>query len=275
MKEIDKFSKQINQLTYPVRQLSKISNKIVANIVEPLTEIAETFEPVFKDINKIAKAFEPYLSQFDKVAQQIYKRAKKWQAEKKQDVVLMAENGWYPNWLTFFYTPSVELRTIDELMIMHLNENWDDITSMILKFCPKRRHILKNAFCLHESGNYIAAMPLFLSQADGICCESIVNSFLFTENKVEENIDKLIESGQVKTDMFVEVFLEPFKIKNYHRVGISKNSASAKAKAPSRSGILHGHRKHLDYGTEKNSLKCFSLLSFVVYTTKDLMQEKP
>jgi hypothetical protein len=36
--------------------------------------------------------------------------------------------------------------------------------------------------------------------------------------------------------------------------------------APNRNGILHGSRKHLDYGTEVNSLRPFhcSPLSFIV-----------
>jgi hypothetical protein len=39
--------------------------------------------------------------------------------------------------------------------------------------------------------------------------------------------------------------------------------------APNRNGILHGSRKHLDYGTEVNSLKALSLLAFVVYCFDD------
>ncbi len=71
--------------------------------------------------------------------------------------------------------------------------------------------------------------------------------------------------------MLTDIFLEPFKLKNHHNAGISKSSVQAKSKAPNRNGILHGHRKHLDYGTEINSLKCFSLLSFIVYSTKEVI----
>jgi hypothetical protein len=271
MKQINKISKQIEQITAPVRQISEAASKIMTPIIE---RFGEMMTPVVKNINEIAKSFEPFLSQIHAISLQIAKAAEKWQVARKQDVALMAENGWYPNWFTFFYTPSKESNTLDELMVMHLNDNWNEITSKIIEFCPTRNHILENAFDLHKSGNYIAAMPLFLSQADGICCESLVKSFLFTGNEVENNINKLVDSGQIKTDIFTEIFLEPFKIKNHHNAGVSKSSQSAKSKAPSRNGILHGHRKHLDYGTEINSLKCFSLLSFIVYSTKDLMQEK-
>lgn len=89
---------------------------------------------------------------------------------------------------------------------------------------------------------------------------------------MSENIDKLIDDEKIQTDMFTELFLSPFKLKNHHNAGVSKSSKSAKKLAPSRNGILHGHRKHLDYGTEINSLKCFSLLSFVVFSTKEILK---
>ena len=260
MKELNRISKQINQITAPVRQISEAASRIMSPFIEQLNEI---MTPLVNNINEITKSFEPFLSQIYTISQKIAKAAEKWQAAKKQDVALMAENGWYPNWFTFFYTPLTEPGTLDELMTMHLNDNWDEITSKILEFCPSRTHILENAFDLHKSGNYIAAMPLFLSQSDGICCESVLKSFLFTGNEVEKNINKLTDSGKIETDMFTEIFLEPFKLRNHHNAGVSKSSQSAKAKAPSRNGILHGHRKHLDYGTEINSLKCFSLLLFI------------
>lgn len=164
MKEIDKISKQINQIAAPVREISKTVSKIIQPAIERLTEI---MTPVVKNMNEMAKSFEPFLSQIHTISRPLYKRAEEWQAKRKQDVGLMAEKGWYPNWFTFFYTPSTEPLTLDELMAMHLKNNWDEITSKILEFCPNRSHILENAFNLHKSGNYIAAMPLFLSQADG------------------------------------------------------------------------------------------------------------
>ncbi|KVX02631.1 hypothetical protein [Shewanella frigidimarina] len=47
---------------------------------------------------------------------------------------------------------------------------------------------------------------------------------------------------------------------------IGKGKQVDKAKAPNRNGFLHGSRKHLDYGTEINSLKCISLLAYVATT---------
>ncbi len=54
--------------------------------------------------------------------------AQRWQKARKADVAVMAESGWYPNWFTFFYTPESEPQSVDELMIMHLNADWEEIT---------------------------------------------------------------------------------------------------------------------------------------------------
>jgi hypothetical protein len=43
---------------------------------------------------------------------------------------------------------------------------------------------------------------------------------------------------------------------------MKKSGDKDKKKGPNRHGILHGYREHLDYGTELNSLKSFSLLAF-------------
>ena len=269
MDDLERVQKQIDQLTAPVRQVTKTLNKVMPPYIKKINEVMGN---TAHQLDKISKAYEPFITQVNATVTKIAKAAHKWQIARKEDVTVMAENGWYPNWYTFFYSPKEPPSSLDELMIMHLEENWEDLSMEILKHCHNRKHILENAFELHKSGNYVAAIPLFLSQADGICCE-VLKSFLFSGNETEEKIKELIDQGEIEINMFTDIFLEPFKLKNHHNAGISKASEAAKGKAPNRNGIMHGHRKHLDYGTKINSLKCFSLLSFVVYTTKDLINE--
>ncbi|TKB28634.1 hypothetical protein FCL47_03905 [Desulfopila sp. IMCC35006] len=269
MNDNDQLSKQIEIIVKAFRLSIENASNILISFIERLDEI---IIPIAKNINQLKLNLEPFILQIGKTLQGWAEAAHKWQIDKKKNVEEMAENGWYPNWLTFFYPNCDDTLPLDDFMINHLNADWEQITERMLELCPNRKHILENAFNLHLSGNYIAAIPLFLSQADGICCESLLKSFLFTENKVSENIDKLIDEEKIQADMFTELFLSPFKLRNHHNAGVSKSSALAKKLAPSRNGILHGHRKHLDYGTEMNSLKCFSLLSFVVFSTKEIIE---
>lgn len=285
MKDIDRINKRLERLTLPVRRLNKQLDKISKNIKPPAFDLPNIKAPkvnipkidlpniptsyVSNAIDNIAASFAP-LFELNETAKRLVKAAENWQISRKEDVYKMADNGWYPNWYTFYHSAGENQGTLDDFMANHLNDDWDNIRANIIQLCPNRTHILDNAFKLHKTGNYIASIPLFLSQADGICCESL-KSFLFTGNDTEQNIKKLIESGEIETTMLTEIFLEPFSLKNHHNSGISKSSEKAKNKAPNRNGILHGHRKHLDYGTELNSLKCFSLLSFIVYSVKEII----
>ncbi|WP_146218551.1 MULTISPECIES: hypothetical protein [unclassified Pseudomonas] len=270
MNNLEKFLEKIEQVTAPAQ---KINHHLNQTMLPYIQKIDETIGPIARDFQRTLKAHHPFLDQIATTLAKITEAAQCWQQARKADISVMAESGWYPNWFTFFYTPETEPQSVDELMSMHLNADWEDITQRIIELCPNRAHILEAAFSLHKSGAYIAAIPLFLAQADGVCCESL-KSFLFTGNDTEEKIKKLIENGKIEANMFTDVFLEPFKLKNHHNAGISKSSAQAKSKAPNRNGIMHGHRNHLDYGTEINSLKCFSLLSFIAYSTKEIIGKK-
>ena len=261
MSDIDRIIRQIERFTASARQAADVINKVIPPQIQKLHE---TMSPAIQRINEARRAFQPYISQLNVVVEKIAKHAQRWQEARKEDVTVMAENGWYPNWYTFFYSPETEPESLDDLMVNHLNEDWEEITAKIIELCPNRAHILENAFALHKSGNFIASIPLFISQADGICCE-VLKSFLFTGNQTEEKILELIENDEISANILTNVFLEPFKLKNHHNAGISKHNNAAKDKAPNRNGIIHGHRCHLDYGTELNSLKCFSLLSFALY----------
>jgi len=261
----------VNEIEESIKRVEAI---IPASLRKLQERIDRIIPPFVQQLNYksqgLNKAFEPFLNNLNTTMVKIAKSAERWQIARKEDVTVMAENGWYPNWFTFVYFPEEKPTSVDEMMINHLNEHWEEITEKILELCPNRKHILENAFELHKEGNYIASISLFLSQADGICCE-VLKSFLFTGNTTEERLKELIEKGEIEATMFTDVFLEPFKLKNHYNAGMLKSSLKAKNKAPNRNGILHGYRKHLDYGTEINSLKSFSLLSFIVYTTKDLI----
>lgn len=221
-------------------------------------------------IGKIAEAILPYVAE-------IAERVKEWQEDQKRSVASMAEQGWFPNWFTFDYYPNDHFDNLDEYMINHLDESWDDIKQKIFDLCPKRKQILEVAFDLHEQGNYIASVPLMLMQSDGICSEEF--TYFFTKdgqtgNKASDEILQKVENGELTVNFLSEVLLEPFKIKLQISQGASKYSASAKQKGPNRHGIIHGSRKHLDYGNRINGYKAFSFLAFIVYTTKDAFKER-
>lgn len=146
MDDLDRVIKQINQITAPVRKVTDTLHK--------------TLGPTVQSLNETIRAYEPFFNQINTTLTKVAEASKKWQIARKEDVTVMADNGWYPNWYTFFYYPETPIDSLDELMERHLEENWDEITAEILKYCSDRKHILENAFELHKQGNYIASIPI-------------------------------------------------------------------------------------------------------------------
>lgn len=187
-----------------------------------------------------------------------------------------AEMGWYLNWETplssCYEAISAGKQDLDRFMVMHLEHDWEQITNEITNYCPNRFHVLKEAFTLHQEGRYIASIPLLLSQIDGICAEKL-GAFLFSDHKSRPGKIAALQSAK-STHLFLKLALTPLAIKSQYGESIGKSSKTHKEKSPNRNGILHGSRKHLDYGTKLNSLKCFSLLAFVVFVLIDLNYDK-
>lgn len=177
-----------------------------------------------------------------------------------------AQMGWYMNAETSLsksYNSPKNQYDLDVYMMNELEIDWTLLTQSIIDTYPERKEILECAFQLHLEGRYIASIPLFLAQADGICAQKI-GAFLFTEN--DKRIKKLDDMVKRNSSYdFTGILLEILAIDNQFSANIGKYSAQKKAIAPNRNGILHGSRKHLDYGTKINSFKAFSLLAFVVY----------
>ncbi|EMK2345722.1 hypothetical protein WD373_000072 [Vibrio fluvialis] len=172
-----------------------------------------------------------------------------------------AEFGWFPNdFISMEFVIHTEngQECLDEYM-SHTIENVENhIHNQLVDMYPARKAIIDVAFNLHKEGNYIAAIPLFLSQTDGICAQSI-GSYLFSGNKQRmEKIKQLIISDPHKA-----IILAPLKQETQFGARIANAKTAHKAKAPNRNGILHGSRQHLDYATKINSLKCISLLAYV------------
>lgn len=249
-------------------------------IANAIHESIERLRPTLEDLavtkQRIQQQLTPLVQQFSETygpaITRLAKHAKKWQEEQKISVTEMAEHGWFPNWHTFFFEPEEDYNNLDEFMITHLDQCWYELKENIIEHCPKRKDILEVAFALHEQENYIASIPLLLTQSDGICSEEFTY-FFSKDNKTKERAsDQIIrqaESNEIAINFLSEILLEPFKVDLQITQSSSKYSKAAKGKGPNRHGIIHGSRKHLDYGSRINGYKAISFLAFIVYTVKD------
>lgn len=251
--------------------------------------IQQGFERIRPTLEAVALAVDKFRQQYAGVIQQVAEtyapkiaefteQVIKWQVAQKMNVAYMAERGWFPNWFTFSVKRGEQHEDVDDFMISHIDACWQELKKGILERSQNRAHILEVAFKLHEDGNYIASIPLFLTQSDGICSEKF--TYFFTRNpqtgrKAADEILYQVKSSELAVNFFSEILLEPFKTDLQISQASSKSSKAAKGKGPNRHGIIHGSRKHLDYGTKVNGYKAVSFLAFIVFTTKDIFRKSP
>ncbi|MBS0042236.1 hypothetical protein KFE26_07940 [Shewanella sp. M16] len=177
--------------------------------------------------------------------------------------VTAVESGWYPTQHTpvmlhkkYFH----DLDLLDSLMIERLNNAYESIVTDLLDNLESRRHIVSAALKLHEEENYVASIPLFLSQVDGIFYSTFESSIFSRKDSEKSKIYRIVEQ---KSGAFFKVFLKQSIVKNQFSANSKSYEIDDKVRGPNRNGILHGVETHLDYGTYINSCKCLTLLSYV------------
>ena len=136
-----------------------------------------------------------------------------------------------------------------------LNKYFRQLCNQILKSNPNRVSILKQAFKAHKSKKYALSVPVFLSQADGICKEVTKYGLFFKEQKAPKT--KAYVDALDNTSFFLG-YLEP--LRTLLPIIYSDEYLEHNMKF-NRHKILHG--EDYNYDKELISLKAFSLLSYV------------
>lgn len=136
-----------------------------------------------------------------------------------------------------------------------LGEDWDYIKNSTFEIFPNRVEILKCIFDLYERENYIALIPLALSQIDGIVKEMTKGySGLY---QVKNGAPKFL-STQLYVD-FVSNAVQ-LDIDDRNKCELFEANVSDFGKF-NRHAILHG--ESTKYASERNAVKAIALLQFI------------
>jgi hypothetical protein len=125
---------------------------------------------------------------------------------------------------------------------------------------PLRADIICDAFNAHKRGEYSLSVPVFLIQAEGICMDITKYPLYKKRNKIPfiaEYVQKIPEPASI--------FLYPFT--QLLPTTVSEKDRGLNFKGLNRHQVLHG--ESVDYGTEKNSYKAISLLTYIANILKD------
>lgn len=175
-----------------------------------------------------------------------------------------AQMGWYP---TSYMPGRVSKRSLssqknlDQRMINKFEKNFSEAKQYLLSQAGDRAHILEAALTFHEQRNFIASIPLFLSQADGVFQERLHSGvFQYKPSKTKTKLEKAFSNQPI-----AKAYFSLFTLKTQFSKSSSASDTEDKAKAPNRHAILHGDSRHLDYGTYVNSCKSICFLSSVLW----------
>lgn len=195
----------------------------------------------------------------------------------------MSADGWFPSAATFL-THIEDGEDFDSYMERCIVEQLEGIEELLYEHHPERRIILEEAFRLFKEERYIAAIPLFISQLDGLSEDKNYSPFFSMDPKV--NVKRLKEDDpkKLRAKSFPKVLkhaldnsiegIDPRLLGFYNEVIINAASTFIADRTPdvdltdskrilNRNGIMHGHKDFVGYGTRTNTLKIISLLLFV------------
>lgn len=186
---------------------------------------------------------------------------------------IMGENGWYIDWELPIPTIIAVAKGFSEgmaeesheVLCQHYEERLDTIKENLIRSYPHRSLILSAAIEAHQEGKYYLAIPVFLSQADGICNE-ILGTQLYKKRNGIPATAQFIDS---EDDRLITAMLHPLAIP----LPISANIAERFMfpGALNRHAVLHG--EDVTYGSQLNSYRAISLLFYVASVLRTEREE--
>lgn len=175
---------------------------------------------------------------------------------------------------------------LDNCVADMYRSSFDEHGVSLIEGYPHRAFAIKPAIDAHRRGEYALSVPMFFAQAEGISFEAL-NKYIFTSTKAPGGVDENIraaalerikgsKANQHESDpfmlcTFMEIMWTPFA--EPLPVGYGpKDRTKHKYDGLNRNTVMHG--LDLDYATEENSLKAFSMLSHVGALLHNLAAEE-
>jgi hypothetical protein len=186
----------------------------------------------------------------------------------RNSILAMAEAGWYLDLqMAFSKVAGFQLvveeegsEVADALMMTHFEMRLDAIQAFLIEGFPSRKHFFDAAFDAVRRGEHILAVPVLLSQTDGIC-KDVAGEYLFITEKgvvpARPGVARFMLE-QVHSDLS-DAFLCMFE--EVRPIGLTEKRRAPGFKGLNRHTVLHG--EDLEYGTKLNSIKAVSLLNYV------------
>lgn len=147
-----------------------------------------------------------------------------------------------------------------QVFIEKFRADADTLEQKLVEQFPDRAHVISDAFAAHRESKFNLSIPVFIAQADGIAC-GLLGTTLFSRQTIRD-ADAL--ASEVREGILRELFLS--LMWEEWPLALSAHERPAEFSNLNRHQVMHGETS--DYGTEENSLKAMSLLSYCAFVLR-------
>ena len=242
----------------------------VQNDLHAATKFAESARMQIESINRQAAHFASAAERLREQNLHIANQLRQWvraqperDKEEQQAREKLACFGWFPDPQMPWNAPILLAREIEkntpEEVIEHISRYFrgriSDIEIEMERNHPGRKQIFHDAFQAHREGKYNLSIPVFLSQADGMWWDKFKKGLFSTRDREKVFDDFLVER---RNHFFTLMF---GLLRTSVPLIASESQRDSSFSELNRHQVLHG--EVVTYGTEQNSLKAISFLSWL------------
>jgi hypothetical protein len=258
-----------------INELMKPMNKMI-EASEFITRFQQKIDTSFLDIRKIIEYLNdfhlkspifnsPLFEQIKKISS-LSERIKEVIEKTPQALLLLAEYGWYIDYDSDFSLPvdlaelieNEQIEKLDEYLIAYYRDKFDTIIEELQHRHPKRKEIISQIASSYKNKNYFVVIPCILAQIDGVA-NDFTNKKFFLKDKNNNYLPQVTAEITKISESTLESFLSP--LTNQTPIIAHESNLNNFPVTLNRHTILHGI--DIDYGNEKNCLKCISLLKYL------------
>lgn len=193
----------------------------------------------------------------------------------RDNIIKLANYGWFLDFKRTSVTKLISivnqfnkghLAEMDEYLCQEFKKNLDGIKNDLIWHFPARKVIFEKAFIAHDNKDYELAIPVLLTQVDGICYDSFKKEFFLSEKKAPKTNEYFLEyfNGHISDIIFkksMDIISIPLRMKTTIGLDETARKKEVNFTGLNRHQILHG--EVTDYANEINSFKVISLLGYV------------
>jgi hypothetical protein len=269
-------------LLAPSEQFQKALKESIQPLLDARAKLAESVKPAIDMRQRVLDIHKSFTKEISSAALQALKfqktlnsfispsfvrfseALKKIPTKTRKALVTLGSHGWYLDlempmpglWELEAALNSGNVEEAEKALIEYYRKRTPEIEKGLRTQFPHRARILASAFKAHSRSEYELSIPVFLAQADGICCEMIGMQLFQKRNKLPVTVTYV---QTLATDTFQAALLHPLSVAL--PISASKYERDDTFVGLNRHQVLHG--ESLSYGSEANSLKAISLLNYV------------